>query len=118
MGKRNNQSFVHIPHARFIQMLRYKAALHGIEVRITEEAYTSRASFFDRDEIPAYDPELTEPLTFSGRRISRGMYRAKDGRLIHADVNGSLNIARKVFPTAFDGLGIGVSAVRPRRLAV
>jgi len=44
--KRNNQSFVHIPHARFIQMLRYK-----------------------------------------------------------------------VFPTAFDGLGIGVSAVRPRRLA-
>ncbi len=118
MGKRNNQSFVHIPHARFIRMLQYKAALCGIEVKITEEAYTSRASFFDRDEIPVYDPERTEPLTFSGRRISRGMYRAEDGRLIHADVNGSFNIARKVFPTAFDGLGIGVSAVRPRRLAV
>ena len=118
MGKRNNQTFVQIPHARFIEMLQYKAALVGIIVQITEEAYTSRASFFDRDEIPVYDPNRSEPPKFSGRRISRGMYQASGKRLINADVNGSLNIARKVFPTAFDGLGIGVSAVRPRRLAV
>ncbi|SRR5258706_16440157 len=54
----------------------------------------------------------------SGRCISRGMYQASGKRLINADINGSLNIGRKVFPTAFDGLGIGAAlAVRPRRPA-
>src|SRR5258708_11169130 len=32
MGKTNNQNFVSIPHARFIDMLTYKAALVGIQV--------------------------------------------------------------------------------------
>jgi putative transposase len=118
MGKRHNQAFVLIPHARFVSMLKYKAELVGITVRVTEEAYTSKASFLDRDEIPPYDPTRQEKPHFSGRRISRGMYQARDKRLINADVNGSLNIARKVFPTAFDGPGIGAVAVRPRRLAV
>jgi len=118
MGKRHNQSFVQIPHARFVSMLKYKAELVGITVRVTEEAYTSKASFLDRDELPPYDPTRQEQPHFSGRRISRGMYQASGKRLINADVNGSLNIARKVFPTAFDGPGIGAVAVRPRRLAV
>ncbi len=38
MGKRNNQNFVQIPHARFISMLTYKAELVGITVKITEES--------------------------------------------------------------------------------
>jgi putative transposase len=119
MGRRHNQQFVQIPHSRFLALLRYKAQLVGISVIVTEEAYTSKASFLDRDEIPPYDPRRTEPLHFSGRRVSRGMYQASGKRLINADVNGSLNIARKVFPTAFDGPGIGAApAVRPRRLAV
>jgi putative transposase len=117
MGKRNNQQFVQIPHARLIEMLRYKAELVGITVLITEEAYTSKASFLDLDPIPAYDPLCTEQPRFSGSRVSRGMYRASGKRLINADVNGSYNIARKVFPTAF-GPGIEAPAVRPRRLAV
>lgn len=116
MGKRNNQSFVQIPHARFIEMLQYKAALVGIEVKITEEAYTSKASFLDLDEIPPYEPQRKEPR-FHGRRITRGMYRASGKRLINADVNGSYNIARKVFPEAF-GQGIEAPAVEPIRLAV
>ncbi len=32
MGKRNNQNFVAIPHARFIDMLTYKAELVGIQI--------------------------------------------------------------------------------------
>ncbi len=116
MGRRHNQAFVQIPHARFIQMLQYKAQLVGIQVIITEEAYTSRASFLDRDEIPPYDPERKEQPRFSGIRSGR-WYRTRSNRLIHADVNGSYNIARKVFPTAF-GRGIEAPAVRPRRLAV
>jgi putative transposase len=117
MGKRNNQSFVQIPHARFIEMLQYKAALVGIEVKITEEAYTSKASFLDLDEIPPYEPQRKDQPRFHGRRITRGMYRASGKRLINADVNGSYNIARKVFPEAF-GQGIAAPAVEPIRLAV
>src|SRR5712691_11860603 len=117
MGKRNNQAFVQIPHTRFIEMLRYKAELVGITVIITEESYTSKASFLDRDELTTYDPQRTDEPHFSGRRDGR-WYRIKGRRPIHSDVNGSYNIARKVFPTAFDGLGIEAPAVRPGRLAV
>ncbi len=118
MSKRTNQQFMQIPHARFIEIVQYKAALVGIEVKITEEAYTSKASFLDRDEIPSYDPKRTEEPRFHGRRVSRGMYRASRKRFINADINGSYNIARKVFPDAFDGQGIVAPAVEPRRLAV
>jgi putative transposase len=52
MGRRNNQNFVQIPHARFIEMLTYKAALVGIQVEVQEESYTSQASFLDLDPIP------------------------------------------------------------------
>ncbi len=101
MGKRTNQNFVSIPHARFIQMITYKAELVGIRVIVTEESYTSKASFLDRDEMPVYDPNQKAQPKFSGKRIKRGLYRAADGTLINADCNGSGNIIRKVAPDAF-----------------
>jgi putative transposase len=55
-SKRNNQNFVFVPHARFIDMLTYKAELVGIRVIVTEESYTSKASFLDLDELPIYGP--------------------------------------------------------------
>ncbi len=106
MGKRTNQNFVAIPHARFISMLTYKAERAGITVKITEESYTSKASFLDRDEMPVYDPNQTEKPTFSGKRMKRGLYRAADGTLINADCNGSGNIIRKVAPDAFGSEGV------------
>jgi len=121
LGRKHNQEFVHIPHAKFIELLSYKAKLVGITVLLTEEAYTSLASFLDRDVLPTYDPtqgaEQKETPRFSGRREGR-WYRVKGRDPIHSDVNGSYNIGRKVFPTAFDSRGIEATAVRPRRLAV
>lgn len=122
MGKRNNQTFVSIPHSRFIEMLSYKAQLVGIVVVVREESYTSKASFLDLDEIPNYNPKRTEKPIFSDKREKRGLYRAKDGRRINADVNGSYNILRKEFPNAFSdsqvrlGQEIGGPAVAPCRL--
>ena len=116
LGKKNNQSFVQIPHARFIQMLIYKAQLVGIQVQVTEESYTSKASFLDLDEIPTYSAAQQGKHQFSGKRAGR-WYRAKSGRRIHADINGSYNTMRKVVPNAFE-LGIGGYAVIPRQLAV
>jgi len=121
MGKRNNQNFVNIPHARFIDMLTYKAALVGIQVEVQEESYTSQASFLDLDPIPTYKPHDETEYTFSGKRIGRRnrLYRTKDGRTICADVNGSYNILRKSRPDAFsEAKGVAGYVVHPSRLTV
>ncbi len=123
MGKRNNQNFVSIPHAKFIDMLTYKAALVGIQVEVQEESYTSKASFLDLDPIPTYKPHDDTEYTFSGKRIGRRnrLYRTKDGQIICADVNGSYNILRKCKPDAFahvDAKGIAAYVVQPLRLAI
>ncbi|SMF72303.1 putative transposase [Paenibacillus uliginis N3/975] len=97
MGRSNNQSFCYIPHQMLVSMIRYKAAALGIEVILTEEAYTSKVSFLDHDPLPKYEEGVTR--AFSGKRIHRGLYRSRKG-LIHADVNGAANIMRKVFPKA------------------
>jgi len=117
IGKRNNQTFVQIPHARFIDMVKYKAKLVGIQVIIVEESYTSKASFLDRDTLFTYDPKRSTNPHFSGKREKRGLYRASNGRRIHADINGSYNVLRKAFPNSF-GQGTEAPAVVPGRLAV
>jgi putative transposase len=95
-------------------MLTYKAALVGIQVHITEESYTSKASFLDADPLPVYGDAVIP--AFSGRRVKRGLYRAADGRHINADVNGAYNIIRKVAPDAF-AQGSRGCVVHPMRLA-
>ncbi len=121
MGRKNNQNFVSIPHARFIDMLTYKAALVGIQVEVREESFTSKASFLDLDPIPTYKPNDEEEHIFSGKRIGRRnrLYRTKDGRTICADVNGAYNIVRKSRPDAFSkAKGVAAYLVQPVRLAV
>lgn len=108
IGKKNNQNFVQIPHTKFIKQLTYKAQLLGITVIITEESYTSKASFLDQDLIPKY--KKGQKHAFSGKRVKRGLYKSANGTLINADVNGSLNILRKAIPNVFiegiEGLGV------------
>lgn len=113
-GRQNNQNFVGVPHSRFVEMLKYKAALVGIKVVLTEESYTSLASFLDFDEIPTYGQVNAEPK-FSGRRVKRGLYKSKNGILINSDINGSANVMRKVFPIAF-AEGIEAVVVQPVRV--
>ncbi len=125
MRKKDNQHFVQISHARFIDMLTYKARLVGIKVIFQEESYTSKASFLDLDPLPVYGEEEEEKPVFNGKRVKRGMYQSKSGQIINADVNGSYNIMRKALPNAFKGNGIGdvngmiVSlVVHPERIVV
>lgn len=96
IGNVNNQNFVCIPFHKLRQKLQYKCELHGIKCVFQEESYTSKASSIDLDIIPNYG-KTTESVTFSGKRIKRGLYRSKDGLLINADINGSINILRKYF---------------------
>ena len=62
---------------------------------IQEESYTSKASFWDNDEIPVYDAEKSQKYKFSGKRVHRGQYKTTTGKILNADVNGALNILKK-----------------------
>ena len=95
IGSINNQNFVNIPYGKLRDKLIYLCKLYGIEFKLQEESYTSKASFFDGDEIPIYDKENPQEYIFSGRRIKRGLYQTSTGKLINADCNGALNILRK-----------------------
>ena len=98
MSKKVNQSFVQIPHALFIEKLKYKAENVGIKLIETEESYTSGTSFLDR-ELP-----IKENYN-KGRRIARGLFKSNNGELINADLNGAYQIIKKVFPNVFtDGI--------------
>ena len=95
IGSINNQNFVNIPYGKLRDKLIYLCKLYGIKFKLQEESYTSKASFFDGDEIPIYDKENLQEYVFSGKRIKRGLYQTSGGKLINADCNGSLNILRK-----------------------
>ena len=95
MGKRNNQNFVVIPTKRLIDRLKQLCHEYGIVFTVTEEAYTSKASFLDGDSLPKYG-EKPQGWRASGKRIERGLYKTSQGFLVNADCNGSANIMNKV----------------------
>jgi putative transposase len=103
MGRINNQNFVQIPFNTLINQIKYKAEETGIQVIIQDEEHTSKCSFLDNESIEHHDE-------YMGKRIKRGIFRSKDGILMHADLNAVYNIIKKAIPEAFaDGVeGIGL----------
>lgn len=98
MSKKVNQTFVQIPFSKLIEIITYKAEEKGIAVVVTEESYTSGTSFLD-NEMPIKDNYN------KSRRIHRGLFKSNTGKLINSDINGSLQILKKVFPNAYtDGI--------------
>lgn len=89
LGKKNNQNFVNIPFQTLINQITYKAQLVGIKVQLTEESYTSKCSALDLEE-------LCKKEVYLGKRIKRGLYQSNNGIKINADLNGAINILRKV----------------------
>ena len=87
LGNRTNQTFVSIPYKTLIDMICYKARLAGIDVRVVNESYTSGTSYLDgeKPDKQCYD---------NARRISRGMFRSNNGKLINADVNAAYQIIK------------------------
>jgi IS605 OrfB family transposase len=109
LGSKTNQNFTNIPHARFIQQLEYKAKLVGIKVQIVEESYTSKCSFLDFEPIKKHEQYL-------GKRVKRGLFRSKSGKYYSADLNGPLNILRKVVgESIFDRNSVERLVVSPVR---
>ena len=99
LGKVNNQNFVNIPFNQIIERLRYKALLAGINFMTVEESYASKTSFLDREKLHCYKGQgnkAPKNYTFLGNRFTRSLFRSKEGNVIHADINASFNIIRKV----------------------
>ena len=98
--KKHMQNFTSIPYEMLLGQLQYKCENAGIKYIEVNEAYTSGTSYLD-NESPIKENYNKE------RRIQRGLFQAKN-MLINADVNGSLQIMRKVFPDSYTGYGIEV----------
>ena len=94
LSKKATQSFVMVSYNMLIWQLKYKCQNEGIKFVVTEENYTSGTSFLD-GEMP-----IVEHYNKS-RRIQRGLFKSNSGQLINSDVNGALQIMKKVFPNAF-----------------
>ncbi|USH00855.1 transposase [Thermococcus argininiproducens] len=89
LGKVNNQNFQFIPYGLFKRKLKAKCERYGINFVEVDEAYTSKADAL------ALEP-LEKKEKYWGKRLCRGLYQSSTGVLINADVNGALNILRKV----------------------
>jgi IS605 OrfB family transposase len=95
IGRSNNQNFVQIPFWQLRQKFKALCSRYGIEYLEQEESYTSKASFFDQDDIPVYNADNPTCQKFSGKRVKRGLYRTRNKHLVSADINGSANILVK-----------------------
>ena len=95
LGKRNNQIFTQLPFGKIREKLEYLCKRYNINYILQEESYTSKASFFDNDELPIYNMDNPQEYEFSGKRVKRGLYRTKSGYRFNADCNGALNSLRK-----------------------
>lgn len=94
IGKRNNQHFVSIPHSKLIDKIIYKAKLLGINAIVHEESYTSKIDHLAFEALKKQDSYL-------GKRKKRGLFQSSIGKLLNADINGAIGIARKVIGDSF-----------------
>lgn len=89
MGKKNNQNFVQVPFGYLMSILESKCQEYGLKYLETQESYTSKCSAIDNEQVKHHNK-------YAGKRVKRGLFQSKDGILINADVNGAINIARKL----------------------
>lgn len=95
LSRKNNQIFTQLPFGKIREKLEYLCKRYNINYILQEESYTSKASFFDNDELPTYNADNPQTYEFNGKRIKRGLYQTKNNYLFNADCNGALNILRK-----------------------
>lgn len=118
IGKKNNQQFTQVPFGNLREQLSNLCEHYGIFYKQQEESYTSKASFFDNDEMPKWNPADETGYQFSGKRVKRGLYRTSTGYEFNADINGALNILRKSNLLDTRILQARGSLARPSRIRV
>lgn len=89
LTKKVNQNFVQLPFGRLISYIEYKCKLNGINFKTNEESYTSKCDALALESIKKQE-------VYSGKRIERGLFKSSNNKVMNSDVNGALNILRKV----------------------
>jgi len=89
LSKNTNRIFYEIPYKRIILKLDEKLKSLGKKMVITEESYTSKCDSLNLEKIGRKD-------NYDGVRKNRGLFVSKIGKAINADLNGAINIMRKV----------------------
>lgn len=109
LGKRINQKFVEIPFSKLVEKISYKCKLVGIDFQVHEESYTSKVDHLAFEKLGKHDVYL-------GKRKKRGLFQSSIGKLINADINGTIGIGRKVFGDSYVsriiGSGLAFNPVR------
>ena len=118
LGRKNNQIFTQLPFGKIREKLEYLCKRYNINYILQEESYTSKASFFDNDELPTYNADNPQTYEFSGKRIKRGLYQTKNNYCFNADCNGALNILRKSKAVDLIVLGCRGELDTPKRIRI
>ena len=109
IGSSNNRRAYNLPHSKLIELLKYKCLLKSILIIEQEESYTSKTSFACNEKLKEYrkksetEGEKDQLNSVQSNTIRQGqkLYSKQDGKrklICHADINGAMNIGRKVFP--------------------
>lgn len=86
IGKQNNEKLHKIPFGKLCSMIEYKAKEAGIDVMLVDESYTSQTCC------------VCGKVDKSNRKY-RGLYVCECGSIVNADVNGAVNILKRVSPS-------------------
>lgn len=113
LGKQNNFTFIKIPYAILINKIKDKFNNKNITIKTNEESYTSKCDSLSLEKIGK--PE--KGLDYLGKRIKRGLFSSSQHKLINADVNGAINIMRKVFKT-FKNENSNQNVFNPKRINI
>jgi len=90
-------------------MIQYKCDEVGISVDLINEAYTSKCSALDDEVIEKHNE-------YCGKRETRGLFKSSSGKIINADVNGSLNILRLGLKSDFKISDLNLNPVRLKKM--
>lgn len=89
LSKQVGQTMSDIPWGKFIDRLKFVCPLYGIDLKVTEESYTSKCDGLAFEDVKKHESYL-------GHRVQRGVFKSSTGVTLNADVNGAFNILRKV----------------------
>lgn len=84
-----NRKFQQIPYKRILKKLRSSWEDQGKILIEVEESYTSKCDALKLEPLKKKD--------YLGERIRRGLYISGNGKAINADINGAINIMRKIY---------------------
>lgn len=90
MGKTNNMKFNKIPYMKLINKIKTRFSELNKYILLTEESYTSKCDSLSLEN-------LTKHENYLGKRTKRGLFESNKGKILNADLNGAINIMRKVF---------------------